>query len=318
MHNHIRRGLMAASLVAMTFVAACSQNGGAGNIKFITNGTGPQVQNDQLLFLTLRFYENSDSVLYDSKESMRPPILQYLDSVGEPGSLEQSLGYLHAGDSVHLKIKATDFYGGTAPGAPLPPGMDSATELTFEIRVDSVKDRVAFMEDQVALQVARATEYYEGKLADSAVQEQLKTDIEVINAYAAQNGLEGTPTENGVLVVITEEGDGEAVKPGQAVQMNYVGRTLEGKLFDTNIASIAQDEGTYSPQRPYQPFEFQLGTAGVVQGWDEAIATLKVGTKATIILPSPLGYGPQSRGDVIGENEILMFDIEVVSAKQAY
>ena len=89
---------------------------------------------------------------------------------------------------------------------------------------------------------------------------------------------------------------GNALALGQMVNVNYAGRLLNDKEFDSGN------------------FSFQLGVGRVVQGFDEGIAKMRVGEKATIIFPSTLGYGNQAQGS-IPKNSPLIFEVEVISAK---
>ncbi|WP_341226114.1 FKBP-type peptidyl-prolyl cis-trans isomerase [uncultured Arcticibacterium sp.] len=104
-------------------------------------------------------------------------------------------------------------------------------------------------------------------------------------------------TDSGLVYILTEENlDGESLERGQIVGVNYTGRLLNDKEFDSGS------------------FSFQLGVGRVVKGFDEGIAKMRVGEKATIIFPSSLGYGNQKQGS-IPKNSPLVFDVEVVGAK---
>jgi peptidylprolyl isomerase len=121
----------------------------------------------------------------------------------------------------------------------------------------------------------------------------------------AQAGSE-TTTASGLKIIDTVAGTGASPKTGQTCVMHYTGWLYtdgaKGKKFDSSV-----DRG--------QPFEFAIGTGQVIGGWDEGVATMKVGGKRTLIIPPELGYGARGAGGVIPPNATLMFDVELLDVK---
>ncbi len=140
----------------------------------------------------------------------------------------------------------------------------------------------------------------------------MDADIAIIDAYLKKNNISAETTENGLRYVILEEGTGPKPQVGDQVQVNYTGNVLEGGYFDTSVEDKAKEFGLHDPRRPYGPFEFVLGTGGVIHGWDEGIALLSEGTIARLYIPSPMAYGDQQRSEVIVANAILEFEVELV------
>jgi peptidylprolyl isomerase len=106
------------------------------------------------------------------------------------------------------------------------------------------------------------------------------------------------PTE-----LVTEdvvEGTGSAAKSGDMVEMQYVGVSWStGEQFDASW-----DSG--------QPFSFELGSGGVIAGWDQGIVGMKPGGRRLLIIPPELGYGETGAGGAIGPNETLVFVVDLV------
>jgi FKBP-type peptidyl-prolyl cis-trans isomerase FkpA len=115
-----------------------------------------------------------------------------------------------------------------------------------------------------------------------------------------------TTTASGLQIIDTKVGTGASPKTGQTCVMHYTGWLYEngvkGKKFDSSV-----DHG--------QPFEFPIGTHRVMAGWDEGVATMKVGGKRTLIIPPALGYGAQGAGGAIPPNATLIFDVELLGIK---
>jgi len=133
------------------------------------------------------------------------------------------------------------------------------------------------------------------------MEKQNKTDDAVIQKYIKEKGMQPQKTNSGLYYVITQPGNGPKAEAGKMVAVNYTGTTLDGKEFD-------------SSKKQGRPIEFPLGQSAVIRGWDEGIALLNKGSKATLLIPSTMAYGPQDSPD-IPANSVLRFDVELVDVK---
>ena len=111
-------------------------------------------------------------------------------------------------------------------------------------------------------------------------------------------------TSSGLKYVDLVAGTGPAVKTGDHVSVNYVGKLLDGTKFDAS----ADHGGT---------FDYQQGVTGLIAGWTEGTSTMKVGGKRKLIIPPQLGYGASGAGGVIPPNATLIFEIEMVKDTDA-
>ena len=113
-------------------------------------------------------------------------------------------------------------------------------------------------------------------------------------------------TASGLQIADTKAGTGATPRTGQICVMHYTGwlyqNGAKGAKFDSSV-----DRG--------QPFEFPIGTGRVIKGWDEGVASMKVGGKRTLIIPPDLGYGARGAGGVIPPNATLLFEVELLEVK---
>jgi len=114
----------------------------------------------------------------------------------------------------------------------------------------------------------------------------------------AEHNITVKPTESGLYYIETQAGTGEKPVKGSTVQVHYTGTLIDGTEFDSSIGG--------------SPLEFPLGVGYVIAGWDEGIALMKEGGKATLIIPSELGYGAQAAGSIPAYST-LIFDVELVN-----
>ena len=123
---------------------------------------------------------------------------------------------------------------------------------------------------------------------------------------AAKKESKMVKTESGLSYEDTVVGTGPSPAAGQTCVMHYTGWLWEngakGKKFDSSV-----DRG--------QPFEFPIGRGRVIKGWDEGVATMKVGGKRTLLIPPQLGYGDRGAGGVIPPGATLLFDVELLGVK---
>jgi peptidylprolyl isomerase len=125
-------------------------------------------------------------------------------------------------------------------------------------------------------------------------------------ATAQGAGKPMTTTASGLQIIDTQVGTGASPQTGQTCVMHYTGWLYEngakGKKFDSSV-----DRGS--------PFEFPIGRGRVIAGWDEGVASMKVGGKRTLIIPAKLGYGERGAGGAIPPNATLLFEVELLGVK---
>ena len=134
----------------------------------------------------------------------------------------------------------------------------------------------------------------------------LTTGALLLAMTAAASAASPVTTPSGLKYTDEQVGTGAQPTAGQNVSVHYTGWLdqggQKGKKFDSS-----RDRG--------QPFSFPLGQGQVIQGWDEGVASMKVGGKRTLVIPAALGYGARGAGGVIPPNATLIFDVELLGVR---
>jgi peptidylprolyl isomerase len=115
-----------------------------------------------------------------------------------------------------------------------------------------------------------------------------------------------TKTDSGLQYLDIKEGTGESPKTGQTCVVHYTGwlwvNDAKDKKFDSSV-----DRG--------EPFPFPVGRGRVIKGWDEGVASMKVGGKRELLIPPELAYGARGAGGAIPPNATLLFEVELLEVK---
>lgn len=126
-----------------------------------------------------------------------------------------------------------------------------------------------------------------------------------LEEYVAENFPGAQPTESGVYVIVTSEGQGPRPVDGELSYCYYVLTLLTG---DTINAVKRNDDPELPPTAPYT---FVLNSTSLIKGWNLGFAELNRGSKATILIPDSLAYRDSKVGN-IPPNSPLRYDVELL------
>lgn len=277
--------LLASTLLVFSACGSKTENG--LKYKILVKGEGRAAQLGDIIEGTLTLSSN-DSVLFSLDKSEK--IFQISESI-YPGDLNEGFLKLHEGDSAVFYVAVDSLV--KYMGGPLP-------DFVKDYMAYSVKVNKLYTEEEVQ---------QEEMLALAEAQEKQTPAIE---KYLADNNLKAKPDENGLYFIQTKKGTGKVAQSGQEVSVNYVGKRLDGKIFDTNLEDVAIANGMFMPGRPYEPMAFRAGVGQMIPGFDMAVLKMNKGSKATVIIPFELAYGPRDVSEDLPPFTTLVFEIEMV------
>lgn len=239
----------------------------------------PPARVGDILTANMRYFID-DSLLFDSRFMGRELMFPLMESAFR-GDFYEGLLMMTAGDSASFICRA-----------------DSVFKLMFMVR-----DMPSFVKPQsvirfdIGLIRFQSQEAYERE-RQQAMQAMIEESNEALEEFIKTNGITAKPSASGLYYIEHRKGPGQTPRAGQAVRVHYKGTLLDGTKFDSSY-----DRG--------QPFEFTLGMGQVIKGWDEGIALMQEGGKATFILPQHLAYGERQAGSIPPFSP-LVFEVELI------
>jgi FKBP-type peptidyl-prolyl cis-trans isomerase FkpA len=239
-----------------------------------------KLKNGDVISVLMTYETEDGKVLFNSYQTNR----KYLRTVSKPshkgGSFEDGLMLLGVGDSAIFRINAESFL--------------RYSELQSKISAD-IKP-----EDFIIVKL-RVLELVEKDNFDDILSDKYHTDetveMELLNNYLKNANINVKPTESGLYYVEKVKGKGRQAQKGNQVSVHYTLTLIDGQLIETSLDK--------------KPISYRLGEGKVIDGWEEGIAYMREGGKATLIVPSKIGYGKEGKGSIM-PNSTLIFEVELV------
>ena len=230
----------------------------------------------------------NDSVYFTTGNHL--PLYIPIAPQSQPYDISELWTFLHVGDSV-AATQMMDTFLKRLPAGNLPPEFKKGDRILTYIKVLGI-----FENDSLKT--------IDEKKENDAYAAREKGEVEKFIG-AKLSSIQRTPA--GAYVEITEPGNGDFIKKGEYVSVNYTGKTFAGKVFDSN---------TDSTFKHMEPLRFSVGVGQMIKGFDDAMPFLKKGGKATIYIPSMLGYGAAPPpGGPIKPYDHLLFEVTVLDVQ---
>lgn len=247
--------------------------------KVIVDGKKPKGNQGDIIKMNLEYLTQKDSVLFSTYQEEMGPVQFTISPPTFNGDPMEGFTLLGEGDSAVFLMQSDSAY----KGQEMPPFAKPGEFVKIHVNVLSMMTKVEF-----------------DKKKAEETREQSEKDVATIESYLTSKGLKAQKTASGLYYIIDKQGDGIKTEAGKTVVINYTGKFLDGKVFDSSL------------NPGHSPLSFKLGEGQMIKGFDEGIELLNIGGKGTLIIPSELAWGNRSQG-TIPANAVVVFDVEVMS-----
>lgn len=240
-------------------------------------------KNGDYITCHILYYTGNDSLFFDAVRNIK-----YTPSPFS-GSIQECFAMLNESDSASFYISADNFFKKTI-NAPLPKFLPPLSYMKVNIKLISIRSAVQYQKEKQEFLswVKDLGQYEQLALLHFIEDEQINVD----------------PSQTGIYRIDIAKGTGKQVEINDTVTVNYEGRFLNGKIFD-------------STKKRNEPFQFVFGTEmQVIAGLEEAIGRMKQGDHALFIMPSKMAFGENgSSSGTIPAFTSVVFDVELLEVK---
>ena len=256
--------------------------------KIVSDGKGQKVKNHD--FIKFHYVSKVHDSVMASTFGNIPAYAPVDSAVGPIYNPAEIFPMLRAGDSAVVVLLADSLrrkQGG------LPSFIKRKDKLVFTFKVLSIlPDESSVQKDQM-------------EIVNSIKSQEEKS----LQDYLTKHNIQAQKTEKGTFVVVQNAGDGMAADSGKLVKVKYTGRTLDGKVFDSN------QDSAFGHTNPYSIIIYG---SPAIEGWHDGLRSFKKGGKGQLYIPSMLAYGPNPpQGSKIKPFENLVFDVEIIDVTDA-
>ncbi len=240
-------------------------------------------KNGEFITFHIKYFTGSDSMFFDAVRSIK-----YTTSPFK-GAIEECFSMLAQSDSASFYINADNFFSKTIK-APLPKFLPQQSYFRVDIKILSINSAENFNKEK--------DEFL------SWIDDFGKYEQSVLKHFIENEQINVNPSQTGIYKIDINKGTGKKVEISDTLTVNYEGRFLNGKIFD-------------STKQRNEPFQFVFGTEmQVLKGLEEAIGTMRQGDHSLFIMPSKLAFGEKgsSNGSIPAYTSVI-FEVELLDVK---
>lgn len=264
--------------------------------KIYNQNPGPKIKLNDIITFNFLQSTDKDSVLANSFEVNRPATIQ-VQPAQNIADLMDFFPLLSLNDSALVLVPTDSIF--VDAQMPRPDFFPKGSSLKIVVKIEKVQSMEQAMAEQQ-------------KMMD----EMKSLEATELSKYLAESKSTATKTASGLRYTITKASAKPKPLKGDTVLVNYIGKTLDGKIFDSSIESVAKSANLQQGGRVYEPISVVVGQGQVIPGWDEGLLLINEGAKASFIIPSELAYGAQGAGQDIRPFSTLLFDLELVKVNR--
>lgn len=248
---------------------------------FVHNENAQKPNIGEIIEINMRYYTEDDSLLFDTKEIQGVFRMQIKDPKQFAGTIDEALVFMNEGDSAEFLVDASFFYL-KSKKIDVPSYIKSGSKLKFYIKINKILSYKEFENERSQLRVNEEGE-----------------EMTLLKDYLQKSNITINPSPTGLYYIETLKGNGRKPRPGNPVVVNYVGKFIDGQIFDSSYDRT-------------EPFQFIFGTGQVISGLDEGISNMTEGGRAMLIIPSIIAYGDKGKGEKIPPFSTLIFEVELI------
>lgn len=232
----------------------------------------------------ISYYTLNDSLFFEGRRKIK------LEEPAYNGAIEDCFKILKLGESAIFILKAGPFFKLTLE-ADLPDFLTDESLFKIKISVIDIQAESEFNREKQA---------FLNWIEDFGDYEKV-----VLKQFITQQKIDVSPTKSGLIYLPLERTNGQQIEIGDTITINYEGRFINGKYFDSTV-------------RRNQPFQFVFGTEWqVIKGIEEGLSLMHEGEKALFILPSELAFGPEgSSTGIIPPFTSLIYEVEILKVSK--